>query len=345
MSEHDETLRRALEENALLRSKHAESLREASSAEFAGRYRWAERIYWFYAIACVVVGVSLINYFTRSDDTKTLIGCAVLMLVVYETTVLLKLWFAIAGVKMSVLKDVKLLRLEMVRLAEAVGVKDPAKPPVEYEPMRAASRLERRLWLAACVVAAIATSSWANRGSDFRDGELSADSAITLAADGSATTVTDVTQTYDSRHPPQAFQYGLPKECSVRWIDCQGQEMPYEVTPAGTENRYDVTVSGNALSAGTMKHTRIAETPQAATLKDGVWTYKTDTHYDLPQNRLKITVCLPPGAKVVAAEPRPLLEFKQDGRTCLRFQTFRGMNEKFAYTIRYELPSTTNDER
>ncbi|MBL7038173.1 MAG: hypothetical protein ISR77_06055 [Pirellulaceae bacterium] len=344
MSEHDETLRRTLEENARLQSKHAESLREASSAQFSGRYRWAERIYWLYAIACVVVGVSVINSFVRSDDTKSLIGCAVVMLVVYETTVLLKLWFAIAGMKMSVLKDVKLLRLEMARLASAAGVKDPVEPPVEYEPMRGASRLERRLWLAACVVAAIATSSWSSHGIEFGGGQLSADSVITLGADGSATSVTDMTQTYHGFHRPQAFPFHVPKECKVRWIDPRGQEMPYKVTPAGTHNRYDVTVSEDVFVGGTMKHTRITETPDAATFEDGVWTYKTDILYSLPQNQLKITVYLPPGAKVVSVEPEPLLEFNQEGRAGLRFQAFRGMNEKFAYTIRYELPSTTDDE-
>jgi hypothetical protein len=120
--------------------------------------------------------------------------------------------------------------------------------------------------------------------------------------------------------------------------------MSHKTSPAGTHNRYDVTVSENAFVDGTMKHTRITETPQAATFDDGVWTYKTDILYSLPQNRLEITVNLPPGARVVSVEPKPLLEFEQEGRTAIRFQASRGMNEKFAYTIRYELPSTTDDE-
>ncbi len=343
MSEHDETLRRALEENALFRSKHAESLREASSAQFSGRYRWAERVYWLFAIACVVTGVSAINSFARSDDTKSLIGCAVVMLVVYESTVLLKLWFAIANMKMSVLKDVKLVRLEMARLASAVGVKDPAEPPVEYEPMRGAAPLERRLWLAACVVVAIAVSSWYSHGFEFGGGQLSADSVVTLAADGSATSVTDITQTY--HHRPQTFPFHLPKECKVRWIDPQGQEMSHKVSSAGIHNRYDVTVSENAVVDGTMKHTRITETPEAATFENGIWTYKSDILYSVRQNRLTITVNLPPGANVVSVEPKPTVELEQKGHTTIRFQASRGMNEKFAYTIRYELPSTTDDQR
>jgi hypothetical protein len=243
------------------------------------------------------------------------------------------------------MSQITLLRLETARLASAVGVKDPAEPPVEYEPMRGASRLERRLWLVACIVAALATSSWLSRGFGFGGGQLSAESVITLAADGDATSVTDITKMHHGLHRPQTFPFHLPNDCSVRWIDPQGQEMPYEVTPAGTHNRYVVTVSKNAFVDGTMNYTRITETPRAATFEDGVWTYKTDILYSLPQNRLKITVYLPAGAKVVSAEPKPSLEFSQEGRTGLRFQASRGMNEKFAYKIRYESPSTTDEER
>ena len=50
------------------------------------------------------------------------------------------------------------------------------------------------------------------------------------------------------------------------------------------------------------------------------------------------------GAKVVSVEPKPRIEFEQEGRPAIRFQASRGMNEKFAYTIRYELPTTTDEE-
>ena len=137
----------------------------------------------------------------------------------------------------------------------------------------------------------------------------------------------------------------MPKECKVRWIDPQGREMPYKVTPAGSHNRYDVTISENTLVGGVLHYTQIAQIPQAAELEDVAWTYNTDIVYSLPENRLKITVLLPPGAKVVSTKPKPSIEFHQEGHTGLRFQASRGMNEKFAYTIRYQLPSTTDDGR
>ncbi|MCG8653594.1 MAG: hypothetical protein MI861_27400, partial [Pirellulales bacterium] len=93
MNEHDETLRKTLEEVKQLRSEREESLREVASTEYSSRLRGAERLYWMYAVVCVALGVAAINFFARSFDAKTLIGSAVIMLVLYETTVLMKLWF------------------------------------------------------------------------------------------------------------------------------------------------------------------------------------------------------------------------------------------------------------
>ena len=51
MSEHDDTLRKTLEEVTRLRSDREESLREVATNEFSGRLRNAERIYWIYGVA------------------------------------------------------------------------------------------------------------------------------------------------------------------------------------------------------------------------------------------------------------------------------------------------------
>ena len=339
MSEHDETLRAALEENSRLRSEREESVREASSREFSGRFRSAERIFWAYIIACIVVGVSAINVFTHSSDIKTLIGSTVIILVVYETTVLLKLWFAMAGMKMSVLKEVKLLRLESARLATKVGVESSAEPSVKYELMRGVTRWERKLWLVACIFAALAASTWTRSQFEESVGSLSDDTCVTLAADGSAVSVSDITQTFHGSHTPKNFSFRAPKDNSVRFIDPEGQDMPAEITPADTHDQYEVTLSDNALFNGEMQHTRISEVPHAATLQDGVWTYESDIEYGPDENRFSVTICLPGEAKVISATPVPQLTFSQDGRIALRFQATRGTNEKFAYAIRYELPS------
>jgi len=66
MSEHDQILQNALEENARLRSEREESVREVASTEYSGRLRSAERIYWLYALPCVTMGVSAIRSSDRS---------------------------------------------------------------------------------------------------------------------------------------------------------------------------------------------------------------------------------------------------------------------------------------
>ncbi len=46
--------------------------------------------------------------------------------------------------------------------------------------------------------------------------------------------------------------------------------MPADVTLTGTHNRYDVKPSEAALVDGKLRHTRIEQIPQAATLDKGV---------------------------------------------------------------------------
>ena len=348
MSEHDETLRKALEDNARLRSEREESLREGASAEYSGHLRTAERIYWLYALACVALGVSAINsfFFSPGFDTKTMIGCAVVILVIYETTVLMKLWFAMAGMKMSVLKDVKLLRLEVARLAEAVGVERPAEPTVKYEPLRGASPWERKMWIAVCMVVAIATSSWSAQEFARGGGNAVDETTVTLDADGSATSVTEMEHPYYSRLlVAKDFPFYAPKDCKIRFVDPRGDDMPVKVTETSGHTRHDVTLTDSVFANGTMRYTRILERPKAATSEDGVWIYKNDVMYSKPENRFSVTVCLPEGAKLVTAEPAPTLEFEQDGRTAVQFRGTRGKNERFAYSVKYELseesPSTS----
>jgi len=345
MSEHDETLQKAMEENARLRSEREESLREVASTEYSGRLRFAERIYWVYALATVVMGVSAIDFFVRSFDIKTLIGSAVVMLVLYETTVLMKLWFVTAAMKMSVLKEMKLLRLEVARLATAVGVERPSEPPVKYEPMQGASPLERRLWIAACMIVAIATSSWTAHAWHLAGGgDFSSDTLVTLAADGSAEKQTKTVKPYSSYYRPSGFSLYAPKDWNIRLLDPTGQEMPIEVAVTDRQNRHDVTFTDGVFVDGKMRYTQISRIPKAADLKDGVWTYQEGIQHVGSKKEFNITILPPTGAKLLSAEPTPDTEVDEDGRTHLRFQGTASDNKKFRFTIRYELPSTSEQE-
>lgn len=341
MGTHDETLQKALEENARLRSQRELSLHEVASTEYSGRLRFAERIYWVYALVTVVMGVAAINFFVRSFDIKTLIGSAVVILVLYESTVLMKLWFATAAMKMSVLKDMKLLRLEVARLATAVGVEKPSEPPVKYEPMRGVSRLERGLWIAACMIVAIATSSWTAHAWHLGGGgDTSTDTLVTLAADGSAEEQTETVKQYSSYYRPSGFSLYAPKDCNVRLLDAMGQELPIEVAEMDTQHRHDVTFTDSVFVDGKMRYTKILDIPQAAHLKDGVWTYHEGMRVAGRPQKFSIKILLPPGAKLLSANPTADVEVGGDGRTRLRFQGTTIDDKQHLFTIRYELPST-----
>ncbi len=345
MSEHDETLQKALEENARLRSQREESLREVASTEYSGRLRSAERIYWVYALVCVAMGVSAINFFARSFDIKTLIGSAVVILVLYETTVLMKLWFATAAMKMSVLKEMKLLRLEVARLATAVGVEKPSEPPVKYEPMRGTSRRERCFWIVACMIVAMTASSWTAQAWHLGGGgDASTDTLVILAADGSAEKQTETVKQYSSYYRPSGFSLYAPKDCNVRLLDPMGQELPIEVADLDTQHRHDVTFTDSVFVDGKMRYTAILDVPQAAHLKDGVWTYHAGKRVAGRPQKFSIKILLPPGAKLLSADPTADVEVDADGRTRLRFRGTTIDDKQHIFTIRYELPSTPEQQ-
>jgi len=343
MSEHDETLRKTLEEVTRLRTEREESVREVATGEYAGRLRYAERIYFLYALVCIVLGVGAINFFTRSYDLKTLIGCAVVMLVVYETSVLLKLWYATARMKMDVLKEMKLLRLDVARLGTAVGVEQPSQPPVRYEPMRGLPSYERTFWICVCVFVAIAASSWTSH-MWFGGGEASTDTVVTLSADGSAESRTDTERAYAGYYLPKGFSYYTAKDTNARFLDPTGHEMPVELVATDTNHRHDITFTESVFSEGKMRYTRILDEPKAAKLEDGVWTYRDGLRVAGQEQDYSITMLLPPGAKLLSTEPEGEVDVDEDGRTRVRFEGTTVYDVQHLFTIRYELPAVVEEE-
>lgn len=343
MSEHDDTLRKTLEEVTRLRSEREASLREVATNEYSGHLRNAERIYWLYVVACAAVAVAAINFFVRSFDIKTLIGCAVVMLVIYETTVLMKLWFATARMKMDTLKEMKLLRLEVARLGKAVGVEPASHPPVRYEPMPGMPSWERRFWLAVCAFVAIAVSAWTSHAW-FGGGDPSTETLVTLAADGSAEEQQATERAYTGYYLPKGFSLYTAKDTNVRFLDPTGHEMPVQLVVTDTNNRYDVTFTDSVFDQGKMRYTQILDVPKAAKLEDGIWTYQDGMHHVGYDTEYGITILLPSGAKLLSADPTAAVELHEDGRTHVRFQGTAKDNKKYTFTVRYKPASKSEPE-
>jgi hypothetical protein len=347
MGEHNDILKKALAENDQLKSEKTDSLKKQSTANFRGRIKWAERIVWVYLAGCVLVAVPTLKIFGESRDTKTLITCVLVLLVIYETTVLFKLWFVVASTKLSVLKEVKLLRLEVSQLATSTGAASPSDVlSAKYEPDRGTSKLERRAWFVGLVVAALVASSVTSGGYDglfVGGGKLADDSLVTLAADGSAISVTSISRTHSGIASMTSFSYHVPKSYTVRWVDSDGREMPYSTAPHGSHTRYDVSLPRDTERDRRIVYTQITEIPQAATQTDDVWTYASDEEYGFKQNDFTKTVLLPEGAVLVSTEPKPVLDYTLGGRLALRFQGTRGQNQKFEVKVRYRLADESSE--
>jgi len=340
MSEHDETLKKTLEEVAQLQSEREESLREVASTEYSGHLRSAERVYWLCGVACVALGAAAINFFVRSFAIKTLIGCAVVLLVLYETAVLMRLWVDTAAMKLSVLKEMKLLRLEVARVATAAGVEKPSEPPAKYEPMHGVPAKERSFWFTACVGVAVLVSLLTSMAW-LGGGDASTDTQVILAADGSAEKRRERVQAYTGYHLPTGFSLYAPKEWNVRLLDSMGHEMPIEVVGIDTQNRHDVTFTDSAFDEGKLVYTGVFEIPKAAKLEDGVWTYQEGMRIAGGEQEYSIEILLPPGARLLSADPTADVEVDEDGRTRLCYEGTTIDDKQYKFTIRYGLPSAS----
>lgn len=346
MNEQDDILKSALAENAAFKAKRATAVRNESLSSFRNRLALAERIMWVYLLICVIVGVPTLNVFFRTYDTKTLISCVLLLLVVYETTVLLKLWYATAGTKLSVLKEVKQLRLEVSEMAAAAGVTVPADVlATKYEPMQGTSRLERKIWIVVLVLAAAlagSTSKGLLSGEEWSLGpsRLEDDTLVTLDADGSAVSTTTITRNFSSKLGA-SIPFFAPSTSEVRWFDADGNELSVDTSPQaeGERIRYDVQLPEDVDPTAPLVYARVAETPAAATLADGVWLLESDISYGVAENSFTLTVLLPAGAELVSAQPKPIAELSSAGRPEIHFQATRGRNEKFHYSLKYRLPA------
>jgi archaellin len=124
-----------------------------------------------------------------------------------------------------------------------------------------------------------------------------------------------------------------------------GQQMPIDVAVTDTQHRHDVTFTDSVFVDGKMRYTQISKVPKAATLKDGVWTYQEGVQHVGSKKEFSITILPPNGAKLLSAEPTPDSEVNENGQTHLRFHGTASDNKRFTFTIRYELPSTSEQEK
>jgi len=153
-NEHDleRTIHEALAGNGAFDPQRATLLRRGVVADFGRRLRKVERIAWAYVIGLSAVAVYAALRLLYGSDTKELILFAVLAVIALEKLTVIKLWYWAMNTKLSVLKELAQMRLQMPAAAEP----EPAAGRVGGLDFgahaRGCSGPERWLWWAAMLV-------------------------------------------------------------------------------------------------------------------------------------------------------------------------------------------------
>ena len=349
MSGPDNSLKKALAENGSFDPEKAEDLRKKAVGTFEAKMRKVERYLFAYMCICCWLVVFAFFHFIQSSTTKAMLFYGLLILIFFETTILIKLSYWIMNNKISVLKEIKQLQL--------VGVRgdDPRVAPRAKRlegPVVGLSRRERTVWwvvllAGGALVGAVkgveitgVDDAW-NLG---RGGSLTSEACVTLAADGSGSEVTEMSFVHQGPLARRGFNFHAPDGAVFRFTDSRGRELPFTTSEQDGHVRYDVSLPCPLMPGRRFSYTRTQQHPKSATEQGGIWTYSTDFSYGYDTNEFSQTVVLPEGAEIVSVTPWPVASFTLNNRPTVRFEGTRGPNERFKYSVRYRLPAKSPRE-
>ena len=341
MTDSDDDLKMALAENGSFDHERAAKKRQMVVAAFSAKMKRVERHVWFWGILCKCVAIFAVMQMLQSTSTKGIIMNAIVAVFLFEVVIMYKLWYWIINNKLSVLKEIKQLR------AEAPGATDPAASTgleaIVDEPIQGLPRWERRLWWyvhLVCVVTVILVKSRDLQPVVVRGETMVHDGYVTLASDGSGTTVTRTSSPNQGVVPAVSFPFDVSSGATVRWVDQHGRELPVTVSTEDGRDRYTVGLIDPALPGERLTYKRISETPGLASKEGDIWTCRADWSFGPQSYRYNETVMLPEGAEIVSVNPEPDNRFvTSTGQPVLRFGADCGLNEHFIYTIQYRLPT------
>jgi hypothetical protein len=345
MSQPEDNLAKALAQNGSFDPERARQLKQKAVAGLNTKMRWVGRITFIFLCLDVWVLLFAFHCFLQARDTKLLLLYAFLMLICFESTVLIKLWYWVMNGKIGVLKEIKLLRLELPRDDAASVLEDAGKQRGWLRSLRWAERIFWwSLLIAGIVVVDVVT--WPDippRWGLPKGTTLTRQACVTLAPDGSASVVTDVSCQYEGAGRRTGFSFHAPRSWAVRWIDSRGQELSATAAPLNDQHRYDVRLNKPVYPGQRYSYVTMADCPNAAVREGDVWTYSTDQTYGYGTNEYVERVVLPEGAEIVSATPWPAATFTLNNKRTVRFESKRGPNEPFQYTIQYRLPTDFSD--
>ena len=347
MRDIDNEIAGALPENGGFEPGKGDALRTGAVSHYRKAHRKTERSMMAYLLICVVfMGVGAV-LFLNAYSTRQIVGAAILILIFFESTILIKLWYWIVHTMLRAREDVRLLRIDLAGLpgAEAALVGSEATGQARH----GLSTLERALWwIPIFVIASAAGAVVAYQLAEATRAEtMTSERIITLSADGSGqmTTRYDLPNTAGRTiHERRIYSGGsipaarllLPEESPI--TDGDGNALLVHVLPAG-QNHVHVIGLARPVPPGE-RFQLIWKKTVAAASREGAWTFTMNQDWGYGVDYFRDVVVLPKGAEFVSADPKPEVVDEKEGRTRLYWSTTRTGGRRWEYTVQYRLPET-----
>lgn len=325
-------------ENVAFDADRAAGLRGTIVDGFLAKARKLERRLYLWLVFFLVLACAMIRNFFGTAETQAQILWAVLFLVMFESTILIKLWYWIVNTRLGTQRELRLLRFDLAASKELPsGLDDLAQLE---SPLRPAGlpKWERWAWTAVLILGAYFTLGYRGcqgPGKGFEN-------VITLGADGSGQEVTH--WTYANRGGSMLMLREVPLYGGMRvaetefipsgespYRDSMGRALAVRREPAG-ENRRDVIQLIDPVPFGHDAQIHWTTKVQAAR-EGGAWVYKIG-----PGNSYSTTIELPPGAELVSVTPPENSRRMEGDRLALRFEVATSPDKLVSYQIKYRLP-------
>jgi hypothetical protein len=332
MSEHENQWTAASAENGAFDPEKAKRLTDDAVAQYQTGLRTVERTTWLYLALCVVVFVFAYGRFQFASSTKAIVGFGIVMLIAYESTVLMKLWYWIAGTKLVLLREIKQLQLQASTTTASADTGGRGR--------RSLSRWERIAWFVGLAVAACTVSTLTHHSASDT---ITLGECVTIKPDGAASTMMKVESQVTGEGPVGSFSFFVGCERAEKqkfhFRDELGRELPFEATTEEHGGKhYTVRMLEPVMPGQWLRYTQISENPAAAAKQGDRWTYLGDYTYGCRNNEYFVTVELPRGAEVVSADPKPAVQTVDNGgMPYVVFRATKGCSERFRYEVQYRL--------
>jgi hypothetical protein len=348
MSEHGNELKKALSENGNFDAEKAGRDATEANSYFDSQLRRHARITWLSMIFVIAVLECAFVGFVLTFSTKALVGFAIVLVVTVVLIGMVSTWYEITNTKISLLREIKLLRLEHLGLP----------PDRTIQPAREAARTSTSLWrvlslrenmawlLTLILIAAVtnySTLQLMTWGTTMTD-----ESRVTLLPDGSGLVVNKVSYRYQGFLPMTSASLwsGDPSYAITQWLDGQGRDLPISVSTIGGERRFTVQFAEPIIPGDHVSYQTTAEGSKMATKNGETWTFHGGQKWGGEGRKYFLqTIRLPPEARIVSVEPKPSQQSVQDGSEVLRFQAVVDQDHELRYAIQYRFPKENGAEK